>query len=98
MHTQVLDDSTALLVDAEAAAYAEGLARLAGDEALRRRLGDSAKQRVRHHYSPSSFYRRVREIYGGSHPRTPDDHNGQISGPWSHEERRLEGGSMSCDA
>ena len=73
-HTQVLDDSTALLVEADAREFARGLSRLAADGALRRRLGGSARQRVRREYSPGSFYRRVRAIYGRpAHGRPPGD-------------------------
>jgi len=68
-HTQVLDDSTALLVDPSPEAYARGLLRLAADEALRGMLGESARLRVRRSYSPSSFTRKVRDIYGSSGDR-----------------------------
>jgi glycosyltransferase involved in cell wall biosynthesis len=79
-HTQVLDDSTALLVEADAREYARGLLCLAGDGELRRRLGASAKQRVRREYSPASFYRRVRAIYGRpAHHRPPGGSNGESS-------------------
>jgi glycosyltransferase involved in cell wall biosynthesis len=79
-HTQVLDDSTALLVEADAREYARGLLCLAGDGELRRRLGESAKQRVRREYSPASFYRRVRAIYGRpAHHRPPGGSNGESS-------------------
>lgn len=84
-HTQVLDDSTALLVEADAREYARGLRRLAGDQELRRRLGESAKRRVRRQYSLASFYRRVRAIYdrvahrpqaGSSHGASSNGRNG----------------------
>jgi nucleoside-diphosphate-sugar epimerase len=68
-HTQVLDDSTALLAEPEAGAYAQGLVRLEGDEDLRRKLGEAAERQVRREYSPMSFSSRVRAIYGQSHPR-----------------------------
>ena len=90
-HTQVLDDSTALLVSPDAAAFARGLLLLAADEDLRRKLGGSARQRVRRSYSPSSFTRRVRDIYGRSHKR-PDHARGerarQGSGGWNGVDRR----------
>lgn len=65
-HTQVLDDSTALLVDPEPDAFARGLLRLTDDSVLRRDLGDAAKQRVARRYSLSSFRSRVRDVYGRS--------------------------------
>jgi len=68
-HTQVLDDSTALLVDPSPEAYARGLVRLVGDQELRTTLGKSARLRVRHSYSPRSFMRRVRDIYGSGSRR-----------------------------
>jgi glycosyltransferase involved in cell wall biosynthesis len=86
-HTQVLDDSTALLVEPDAGAYAAGLLRLAADEGLRRRLGEAAKRRVRYEYSPTSFHRRVRAIYGGPRVRTAQDRV-VPTGPWSGQERR----------
>ena len=94
MHTQVLDDSTALLVEPEAGAYAAGLLRLADDERLRRRLGNAAKLRVRCEYSPTSFHRRVRAIYSGLLPRAPEDRDAHSPGP----ELVLEEGTVACDA
>jgi glycosyltransferase involved in cell wall biosynthesis len=90
-HTQILDDSTALLVSPDAAAFARGLLLLATDEELRRELGESAKQRVRRSYSPASFTRRVREIYGHSRKRLDpswDDRARNPSGAWNGVERR----------
>jgi glycosyltransferase involved in cell wall biosynthesis len=85
-HTQVLDDSTALLVEADACAYAAGLLRLAADETMRRALGDAAKRRVRREYSPTSFHRRVRAVYGQWPLRNTKGLVGH--GPRSGEERR----------
>jgi glycosyltransferase involved in cell wall biosynthesis len=87
-HTQVLDDSTALLVEADAREFARGLLRLAGDGALRRRLGGSAKQRVRAQYSPVSFYRRVRAIYGRPHHHGPPGGTNSESSNGSRVDRR----------
>jgi glycosyltransferase involved in cell wall biosynthesis len=64
-HTQVLDDSTALLVEADAGEFARGLLRLVADEKLRRRLAEAAKRRVARRYSLTSFNARVRDIYPG---------------------------------
>lgn len=73
-HTQVLDDSTALLVEPSAGELARGLRKLATDGVLRRRLGEAARQRVRHHYSPASFYSRVRAVYGRPSHTRPLEH------------------------
>lgn len=62
-HTQVLDDSTALLVDPEPQGFARGILRLVSDGDLRRRLATSAKMRVARHYSLASFQNRVRHVY-----------------------------------
>jgi glycosyltransferase involved in cell wall biosynthesis len=70
-HTQVLDDSTALLVEPEPRAFARGLVRLAEDEELRRRLAASAKRRVTHNYSLAAFNDRVRDIYPRSRKAPP---------------------------
>ncbi|NNF14663.1 MAG: glycosyltransferase [Gemmatimonadetes bacterium] len=91
-HTQVLDDSTALLVDPSPEAYARGLARLAGDEELRNTLGESAQRRVRRSYSPRSFARKVRDIYGSHRPRAA--HAGSawgLSDVWHGADRRASG-------
>jgi len=54
-HTQVLDESCALLVPPEAGAMAAGLMRLAGDAALRARLGAAARERAATRYSKARF-------------------------------------------
>jgi glycosyltransferase involved in cell wall biosynthesis len=87
-HTQVLDDSTALLVEPEARSYAQGLVRLAGDEELRRRLGEAAERQVRREYSPTSFSSRVRAIYGQSHPLRPRRGTAHAASTWTGAERR----------
>jgi len=102
-HTQVLDDSTALLVEVDAAALARGLLRLAGDEELRRKLGQSAKQRVRGYYSPVSFLSRVHAIYGRSHARSAPDRSRSSSGTQVAVDRRRSldrrlGGDRRSDA
>ena len=67
-HTQVLDDSTALLVEADGGAFARGLVRLAEDQGLRQRLAEAAKRRVIDNYSLSIFKDRVRDIYAQRAP------------------------------
>ncbi|MGK7869808.1 glycosyltransferase family 4 protein [Falsiroseomonas sp. E2-1-a20] len=54
-HTQVLDESCALLVQPDAEALAAGLMTLERDPALRRRLGDAARERVETRYSRARF-------------------------------------------
>jgi glycosyltransferase involved in cell wall biosynthesis len=62
-HTQVLDDASALLVDATAVALAHGLATLAADPARRKALGETAAQIAQDLYGPASFEARVRRAY-----------------------------------
>lgn len=62
-HTQVLDDSVALLVDPSPEAMADGLRRLAGDPDLRRRLGAAARDLVEKEYSPARFRERICGFY-----------------------------------
>lgn len=90
-HTQVLDDSTALLVEPRAHDIARGLLDLAADGNLRKALGESARRRVRARYSPSSFTSRVRDIYGRSQGRPDVAHYSKASkssASWSGLERR----------
>jgi glycosyltransferase involved in cell wall biosynthesis len=94
-HTQVLDESTALLVEPEPEAYARGLVRLAGDEELRRRLGESAKLRVRREYSPTSFSSRLRAIYSDSLASPRGARRGYRSNAWLGVERRSGGDRRS---
>jgi glycosyltransferase involved in cell wall biosynthesis len=62
-HTQVMDDSCAVLVDPVPAAMARGIERLAADEALRNRLGAAAEDLVREKYSVAVFRKTVSEEY-----------------------------------
>lgn len=62
-HTQVLDDSCALLAEQGEAGLAAGLRRLAGDELLRARLGAAASRRARERYSMGAFQEKVRQAY-----------------------------------
>jgi glycosyltransferase involved in cell wall biosynthesis len=94
-HTQVLDDSTALLAEPEAGAYAEGLVRLAADEDLRRKLGEAAERHVRREYSPTSFSSRVRAIYDQSHPRPSRRGAAYAASTWTGVERRSGGDRRS---
>jgi glycosyltransferase involved in cell wall biosynthesis len=62
-HTQVLDDDCALLVEPNPQALAQGLATLAGDQALRARLGGAARRRAGERYSVEAFREKVRVAY-----------------------------------
>jgi hypothetical protein len=82
-HTQVLDDSTALLVEPNAGDIARGLLRLVEDEELRRRLAAAAKRRVAQGYSLVSFNDRVRDLYS----RRTQNGTGPANGTWTGGER-----------
>ena len=62
-HTQVLDDSCALLVEPEPRALTHGLVRLADDDRLRARLGAAAHRRAVERYSVEAFREKVRVAY-----------------------------------
>lgn len=62
-HTQVLDESCALLVEPTPEALAQGLTTLAADEALRARLGAAARRRASERYSAEAFREKVRAAY-----------------------------------
>ncbi len=62
-HTQVLDDSCALLAEQGEAGLADGLRRLAADELLRARLGAAASRRARERHSMGAFQEKVRQAY-----------------------------------
>jgi glycosyltransferase involved in cell wall biosynthesis len=62
-HTQVLDDSCALLVEPEPQALARGLVTLAVDDRLRARLGAAAHRRAVERYSVEAFREKVRIAY-----------------------------------
>jgi glycosyltransferase involved in cell wall biosynthesis len=62
-HTQVLDDSCALLAEPNPPALAQGLATLAADKALRARLGAAARRRAVERYSVEAFREKVRVAY-----------------------------------
>lgn len=74
-HTQVLDDSCALLAEPKPPALAEGLKRLARDPDLRARLGRAAAALARERYSHAEFERRLMAAYAvlgtGAPPGAP---------------------------
>jgi glycosyltransferase involved in cell wall biosynthesis len=62
-HTQVLDGECAELVAAEPAAWAAGLARLAGNAEHRRKLGAAARTKAESEYSLPAFRARLQQAY-----------------------------------
>ena len=62
-HTQVLDDSCALLCEPDAAALARGLTVLAEDPALCTRLGNTAAARVETDFTLAAFERKLLGAY-----------------------------------
>jgi glycosyltransferase involved in cell wall biosynthesis len=62
-HTQVLDGECAELVAAEPAAWAAGLARLAGNAEHRHRLGTAARVKAESEYSLPAFRARLQQAY-----------------------------------
>jgi glycosyltransferase involved in cell wall biosynthesis len=62
-HTQVLDDSVALLVEPEPAALGEGLARLLKDPDLRERLAANALDLAQREFTPEAFRRKLLAFY-----------------------------------
>jgi glycosyltransferase involved in cell wall biosynthesis len=69
-HTQVLDETCALLVQPTAEAVAAGLLALERDAALRQRLGDAARIRVVTRYSKARFEEILHGAYAGLKPPT----------------------------
>ena len=62
-HTQVLDDSTALLVNPEAASLGDGLTRLGEEAGLRRRLGEAGLALAHSRYSRAAYRDKLLEAY-----------------------------------
>ncbi len=62
-HTQVLDDSVALLTPPEAEPFGEGLYKLASDKELRERLGQAAATLAEEKYTFRIFQKRLNELY-----------------------------------
>ncbi len=68
-HTQVVDDTTAALVEPEAAAMTAAMQKLAESPAMRERIGEAGRQLVEEHYSRAAFIERVRAFYDRFQPR-----------------------------
>ncbi len=62
-HTQVLDDSTAYLVDPNPLALGNGLAALLSDSSLRARLASEAKDYVQREFTPEAAHRKLTSFY-----------------------------------
>jgi glycosyltransferase involved in cell wall biosynthesis len=80
-HTQVLDDSVALLVEPEPVALGEGLARLLQDPDLRERLAANASRLARREFTPEAFRRKLLAFYDAVANRILEKGNdGQTAG------------------
>lgn len=64
-HTQVLDDTVAMLAPADPEGFADAIAQLAGDATLRERLGAAGRAFVHRNHTLSAHGRRVDELYDG---------------------------------
>jgi len=62
-HSQILTREVAVLVKAEPEAFAEALLRLAGDTALRERIGKAGRAFVEANHTFDAHQRRVNELY-----------------------------------
>lgn len=62
-HTQLLDDSVAMLAPAEPAQFANAMVRLAEDEQLRMRLGAAGRQFVQQYHTYDQYEVRVGKLY-----------------------------------
>jgi len=62
-HTQVLDDSVALLAKPEPEAFRDALVQLMTDEALRIRLGENGKARAAQEFSFPAFRKKLQGFY-----------------------------------
>ena len=61
-HTQVLDDSVALLVPPDAAAFARAIGSLIADPCLRARIASAARERANARYSREAYLSRTRQV------------------------------------
>lgn len=62
-HTQVLDESTAMLVEPEDTSMAAGIMQLVRDEELRKELAANAKQKVKEEYNRDAFNLKLNSFY-----------------------------------
>lgn len=76
-HTQVLDNSTALLVEPTKAALAEGIICLLKNPELGEQLGHQAQQLAQEHYNMDGYVAKVAQIYGWLEPMSKSN-EGQV--------------------
>ena len=62
-HRQVLDEEIALLAKPEPEAFADAIARMLAEPALRERLGRAAAARAEHRYSRAAYVARTRDAF-----------------------------------
>lgn len=62
-HTQVADQSVALLTEPTPTAFAAGMVTLLEDESKRRQLGQAGKQLIEDHYSYPVFQKKSNQLY-----------------------------------
>jgi glycosyltransferase involved in cell wall biosynthesis len=62
-HTQVLNDETAVLVEPQKEAFAEGILKLIQNPPLRQRLGLQAKKLAEERYNPTLYLAKLVQIY-----------------------------------
>jgi glycosyltransferase involved in cell wall biosynthesis len=70
-HTMVLDDSTALLVEPEAAAFVEGLLALIRNPELRQQIGLRGQALAREKFDAASYLEKLRRVYQGLEANAP---------------------------
>ncbi|MFB3853698.1 MAG: glycosyltransferase family 4 protein [Vicinamibacterales bacterium] len=70
-HTQVLDDSVAVLVEPTAAGVAEGILAILADRAKAQRLGGEARRLAAAKYSYEAYLERTRQAYDKLAPAAP---------------------------
>jgi glycosyltransferase involved in cell wall biosynthesis len=70
-HTQVLDDRTAILTDATAEGFAEGIVSAIRDSARARAVGEAAKNLAETKYSYEAYLERTRRAVGALAPDQP---------------------------
>ncbi len=63
-HTQVLNDSVAMLCAPDSSSFAEGIHKLCTDHALRQQLGSSARALANKEYTYEAFAKNVKRIFG----------------------------------
>jgi glycosyltransferase involved in cell wall biosynthesis len=79
-HTQVLDDSVALLVEPDSVSLGRGLAKLLQDGELRERLAANARRLARSEFTPEAFRRKLLAFYDAVGNRLEEGHDRQTAG------------------